>query len=175
MFLRLFVPFNTLTHKRHHMMRSCRLIIAPAERNIPARVKSRKWTGKQDEDEPGGMRPLQSRGFSKSLSEALRTRRCESLHAGRLRVHHRGGASPLWCWICTLSFSCRRHVSADGVLLSLTLSASFFQTPPSAAFHGHGPLISRPPLINLHSPKHNRLWDVWPVGRSRKMPSLAIQ
>lgn len=73
-FLCLFRLFNISTHKWHHMMWSCGLIIARAERNIPARVKSRKSASKQDEDKPGGMRPLQSCSFSKSLSEALRTR-----------------------------------------------------------------------------------------------------
>lgn len=46
---------------------------------------------------------------------------------------------------------------------SVRFSASFYQHP-LATFHGHVmdvvSLISCPPLINLHSPKHNRLTGV---------------
>lgn len=153
MFLCLFVLLGISTHKRHHMMRSFGLIIARAQRNIPARVKSRKSPGKQDEDKPGGMCPLQSCGFSKSLSEALRTRDAESLcmQGGSEFIMLEELLSLLWSTL-DLNFGWRRHVSGEVHVALLDISAlqRLFLPTSSCSFpwscHGQGrPLLPSSP------------------------------
>lgn len=153
-------PLNILTHKRHHMTRSCRLIIAQAERNIPARVK-----------EAGSRRANRTRT---SLAECVHFKAAAFQRAfqrlfGRdaVRLCMQGGSEFVILAELLLSFGLRwtftlhlawRHVSADlhVALLYFSVFQCLFLPTSSCSFpwtcHGHGPPSSPvlPSLTYIH-------------------------